>query len=87
MRTLFEEISFLIPNDTKEKMWTHIIEICEKTAENWSSMQRDLEHGRQTELDAILGYIILIAEQKGKKLPLTEFIYISIKGLEGLYKN
>jgi 2-dehydropantoate 2-reductase len=45
-------------------------------------MQRDIEFGRRTEVDSILGYLIILAEEQGEKVPLTEFIYRSIKGLE-----
>lgn len=83
MRDFYEEISFLIPEASKRKMWEHIENICKKTAENWSSMQRDIENGKETEIDAILGYIIFLGRQKGINMPLTEFIYTSIKGLEG----
>ncbi|WP_169865015.1 2-dehydropantoate 2-reductase [Sutcliffiella halmapala] len=82
MKSLYDEIAFLVPEESKIKMWEHIQNICQKTAENWSSMQRDLEQARETEVDAILGYIIFLAQQKGINVPLTEFLYKSIKGLE-----
>lgn len=82
MFALYREISFLIEIEEREKMWDHVLNICSNTAENRSSMQRDVELGRRTEVDAILGYLIFLAEKQGKKVPLTEFIYRSIKGLE-----
>lgn len=82
MFALYSEISFVIEEDEREKMWANVVNICSNTADNWSSMQRDVEFGRKTEVDAILGYLILLAKQQGNKVPLTEFIYTSIKGLE-----
>lgn len=82
MYALYREISFLIEIEEREKMWDHVLNICSNTAENRSSMQRDIEFGRRTEVDAIVGYLIFLAEEQGKKVPLTEFIYRSIKGLE-----
>lgn len=82
MYALYREISFLIEIEEREKMWEHVLNICSNTAENRSSMQRDIEFGRRTEVDAILGYLIFLAEEQGTKVPLTEFIYRSIKGLE-----
>ncbi|MGM0837388.1 MAG: 2-dehydropantoate 2-reductase [Bacillota bacterium] len=82
MNTLYKEISFLIEEEKREIMWSHVVNVCSNTAENWSSMQRDIEFGRRTEVEAILGYIIFSAKEQGIKVPLTEFIYTSIKGLE-----
>jgi 2-dehydropantoate 2-reductase len=82
MFTLYREISFLIELEERDRVWGHVVGICSNTAENWSSMQRDIEFGRRTEVDAILGYLIFLAEEQGEKVPLTEFIYRSIKGLE-----
>ncbi|MCA1321296.1 2-dehydropantoate 2-reductase [Bacillus tianshenii] len=85
MITLYEEISFLIEEEKKGEVWNHVLNVCRNTAENWSSMQRDIENGRRTEVEAILGYVIFSAKEQGKKVPLTEFIYTSIKGLEENY--
>lgn len=82
MEILYEEISFLLEEDKKEEMWEHICSICKKTAENWSSMERDIKEGRQTEIESILGYIRKMAKRKGKSVPVTEFIYQAVKGLQ-----
>jgi 2-dehydropantoate 2-reductase len=82
MKILYEEISFLIEEDSREEMWKHICTICERTAENWSSMERDITEGRQTEIESILGYIRKMANRKGKSVPVTEFIYQAVKGLQ-----
>ncbi|WP_223700328.1 2-dehydropantoate 2-reductase [Sutcliffiella deserti] len=82
MEALYEELSFLIPKESKEDMWSNIVSICRNTAGNWSSMQRDIEYGRETEVEAILGYILFLAREQGEKTPLTEFIYTIVKGLE-----
>ncbi len=82
MKILYEEISFLIEQEKRSGMWEHICTICETTANNWSSMERDITEGRQTEIEAILGYIRKMANQKGKTVPVTEFIYQAVKGLQ-----
>ncbi|KMJ58531.1 hypothetical protein AB685_11690 [Bacillus sp. LL01] len=82
MGILYEEISFLIEEKERDEMWEHICTICEKTADNWSSMERDIKEGRQTEIEAILGYIRKMANQRGKTVPVTEFIYQAVKGLQ-----
>ncbi|TYS70699.1 2-dehydropantoate 2-reductase [Sutcliffiella horikoshii] len=82
MKRLYNEMGFLVQTDNREHMWNHICSICEKTSENSSSMKRDINAGRETEVDAILGYMINLAEKQGKLVPLTEFIYEAVKGLQ-----
>ncbi|KPB04426.1 2-dehydropantoate 2-reductase [Bacillus sp. CHD6a] len=82
MKRLYNEMDFLVQKDNREHMWNHICSICEKTAENSSSMKRDINAGRETEVDAILGYMINLAEKQGKSVPLTEFMYEAVKGLQ-----
>jgi 2-dehydropantoate 2-reductase len=82
MRIVFDEISFLISDKMHDGMWNHITNICKRTAGNWSSMEQDVREGRQTEIDAISGYIIKMAAKQGKEVPVTEFIYQAVKGLE-----
>lgn len=45
-------------------------------------MLKDIEEGRETEIDAILGYILKEAEMKKMSAPYTESLYCQIKGRE-----
>lgn len=54
-------------------------EIACQTGENISSMLTDIRMGRQTEIDAISGYLIRASECD---VPYTSFVYNSIKALE-----
>lgn len=68
---------------TKEKSrWDNIELVCKQTAKNRSSMLRDLEEGRQTEIEAISGYVLREGGKRDVNLPYTSFVYASIKGLE-----
>jgi 2-dehydropantoate 2-reductase len=82
MRQLFDEVFRVIGSDNKEDYWQHICMICEQTMVNRSSMLRDIDQGHQTEIEAILGYIINEAKKKDISIPVTVCIYYSIKGLE-----
>lgn len=84
MRALYEEITSVITTTHKEEIWRQIIAICATTKKNTSSMYKDLLEGRKTEIEAILGYILRAGLKKNKALPLTTFLYTSIKGLEEL---
>lgn len=78
---LFEEVISILGMEGKEELWDHVSNICSKTAENESSMFRDIQQGRPTEIDSILGYLILNANEKN--IPNVSFLYHAIKGIEG----
>lgn len=81
LKEAFNEITSVIEVDS-EKMWSQVIQICKNTSVNRSSMLRDIEEGRKTEVDAILGYVLKQAERKQMYLPITSFLFNAIKGIE-----
>lgn len=83
MQRLFEEVSRVIP--TKPKDWERVVRVCQNTKANRSSMLMDIERSRPTEVNSILGYILSLANEQQYSLPLTQFLYESIKGME--YRN
>ncbi|WP_202076943.1 2-dehydropantoate 2-reductase [Caldalkalibacillus salinus] len=65
------------------KLKEEIIDICRITSGNISSMLQDIRASRETEIDAINGYFIRMAEkQQLGSLPTHNFLYRSIKYLE-----
>lgn len=81
-KQMFEEIAHILKLKNKEEMLKSVIEICQKTAKNRSSMLKDVEAHRKTEIDAILGYVVMEAEKQNIKAPLTENFYHMLKGKE-----
>ena len=79
---LFEEIIVLFPQIDREKMKTMMIQICTNTKNNQSSMLKDVENGRRTEIEGILGFILDKAEKEGREIPITWSLYHVIKGKE-----
>jgi 2-dehydropantoate 2-reductase len=79
---LFEECAQVLGLPNKEEYFQNVIAVCKKTANNHSSMYKDLENGRQTEIDAILGYLLDEAKRKNMKAPLIHNYYQCIKGKE-----
>jgi 2-dehydropantoate 2-reductase len=48
----------------------------------------DISQNRKTEIDAILGYVLEKGKELGIALPLSQFLFYAIKGLEeGREKN
>ena len=84
LETVCREVchSLLIPDVEHQLFLDKIIKICERTAENTSSMLRDLQLGRKTEIDAILGYCIREAEKNGQPAPQCKLLFHMVRGLE-----
>lgn len=82
MNELYDEIMLCFPKMKEVVTISDVERICQSTHTNQSSMLKDIIHQRPTEIDAILGYISNIAREKQLHLPLTYFLYDSIKGLE-----
>ncbi|WP_203362217.1 2-dehydropantoate 2-reductase [Bacillus sp. REN10] len=80
--TVFVELSTVFPDEMDEGVWPKIKGICVKTANNRSSMLTDLEKGRQTEIDAIVGYVLKEANKYGVDVPVLNTMYSMMKGLE-----
>lgn len=82
LNQLFSEIACILnlqkPKDELQK----IINVCQNTAENRSSMLKDIEGGQKTEVDAILGFLLEEAEKQEKKATLITCLNHLIKGKE-----
>lgn len=59
--------------------WQRVINIAEQTSDNVSSMRSDIQSERETEVEAITGYII---QKANSPVPYTTFIYEAILALQ-----
>ncbi|WP_269619545.1 ketopantoate reductase family protein [Zhongshania sp. BJYM1] len=59
----------------------YVENVAKTTADNRSSMLQDIEAGRETEIDAITGYLCQLAEQHNINVPLNQEILAEIKRL------
>ncbi|MBV7503838.1 2-dehydropantoate 2-reductase [Bacillus sp. sid0103] len=82
LKNLYAEVSFILNFDNTEEQFRQIITICKNTSANRSSMLKDIEADRMTEVDAILGFILDEADKKHRKAPQVENLYYLIKGKE-----
>lgn len=53
--------------------------VVELTADNYSSMYQDMEQGRETEIEAITGFLLAKAAQHGIAVPVNQGLYQAIK--------
>lgn len=81
-KELFNEIKRPLCLENEQMYFENAVSICKKTGENRSSMLKDVEEGRKTEVEAILGYILEEAHQKQINTPLVKTLYHLIKGIE-----
>ncbi|WP_428908750.1 2-dehydropantoate 2-reductase [Niallia sp. Krafla_26] len=82
VKRMFTEIRESLNLQNDDKYFKHIMAVCEQTAQNDSSMLRDLKENRPTEIDAILGYILERAAEKEISTPVLEVFYQAVKGKE-----
>jgi 2-dehydropantoate 2-reductase len=82
LKALFIEVIQVLGLSNEELLWEHVQNICKNTAQNQSSMYKDIQNGRQTEIDSILGYLIQQATNTQKSIPHITFLYHAIKGIE-----
>lgn len=60
-------------------------QVCDRTAENISSMLQDVRKKRRTEIDSINGVVVEEGIQAGIATPVNSMIYERVKELEGEY--
>ncbi len=65
-----------------EAIKTLILTVAKNTAQNWSSMNRDIFYQRQTEIDFINGYLIKQAATHDLQLPHNQALFEQIKLVE-----
>ncbi len=79
---LFAEIITVLGSENRDAYYQRLFSVCRATAGNTSSMLKDLTDGRQTEIDAILGYLLERAAEKNIAVPYIESYYLAVKGKE-----
>lgn len=79
--SLIKEVSLILNLDQIE-MSEHVYQVINQTSANRSSMLKDMENKRKTEIEAILGF--LLKEARKKSLPSNQIniLYLLVKGLE-----
>ncbi len=81
MEQVFQEVVFLVK---EEKKWygKWYVMYVERTSHNTSSMLADVRANRQTEIGAIVGYVLEEAKKQQRSVPTLQFLFDAIKGLE-----
>ncbi|MCA1059269.1 2-dehydropantoate 2-reductase [Rossellomorea aquimaris] len=81
-KDLFRELHLLFPHMEGVISFDKVVEICRNTYQNRSSMLKDIESGRRTEIEAILGVLLDKAEKEHHFVPSMNLLYRLVKGIE-----
>ena len=81
-KQLFAELVEILNLENWQENWQQITNVCQNTAQNQSSMLKDLLNHQETEVEAILGYLLKEAQKNDCKAPLIRTLYHLIKGKE-----
>lgn len=79
---VFEEVIDVLQIHNRSRYFGQLLQVCRNTAANRSSMLKDIEENRQTEVDSILGYLLEKALKEERKAPLLMAFYHCVKGSE-----
>lgn len=81
MRNLYDEMMSVFVEWKDRLTWDEVVELCENTGSNRSSMLKDFESGRVMELDTIVGAILERADHRKQTLPILNTFYLLLNEL------
>ncbi|MBS2968867.1 2-dehydropantoate 2-reductase [Metabacillus sp. KIGAM252] len=82
LKQVFDEVFPVLEVGDEASQWKKVEDVCRATSSNISSMLQDLRMGRKTEIEAIAGYVLDLAEDKNRRAPTLSFLTNAIKGME-----
>ncbi|MCK0470650.1 ketopantoate reductase family protein [Halalkalibacter sp. APA_J-10(15)] len=82
MKHLFDEVVEVFELIDHDNVWSYVTNICERTRYNQSSMYVDLQQGRKSEIEAIVGSVQRMGKKKGINTPYLNTMFDAIKAIE-----
>ncbi|WP_062048540.1 2-dehydropantoate 2-reductase [Bacillus sp. JCM 19034] len=82
MKKLFKEVIDVFELSNEDELWNYVCRICKRTKQNVSSMLADIQNGRKTEIEAIVGNVLKVGKEKGMKIENVEMMFQAIKAIE-----
>lgn len=78
-KSIFKELMLAFEEWNGQLLWEDVVTLCQKTANNRSSMLTDYENGRLMEVDTIVGAVIQAALKRDRELPVLNTLYLLLK--------
>ncbi|KOP79164.1 2-dehydropantoate 2-reductase [Lysinibacillus sp. FJAT-14745] len=82
MQTIYQELTDAYEGIEQAIPFFKVIDLCQKTANNTSSMLADRIQGRKSEIDTIVGVILEKALANGHNLPTLRTLYHQVLAIE-----
>ena len=82
VQTLFKELVDAFPGLESTVPFSDVVALCEKTADNTSSMLADRLNGRKSEIGTIVGAVLRKALNNGHTLPTLRTFYHQVLAIE-----
>lgn len=82
VQTIYQELIEAFPDLEAKIGFSDVVALCEKTANNTSSMLADRLNGRKSEIETIVGAILQKARQNGHTLPTLHTLYLQVLAIE-----
>ncbi|MBD3918000.1 ketopantoate reductase family protein [Paenibacillus sp. PR3] len=85
MRALYDETFHVLVAagmTGDEDRWQQVLQVCERTSENVSSMLADVRAGRQTEIEWINGSVCRLAAQYGLEAPVNASVALLVNAMK-----
>ncbi len=83
MRSLFDETFDIVQacgfTEERATVWQSVLDVCENTKHNESSMLQDVAAGRETEIEAINGSVCRLGAELGRRTPWNETVTALVK--------
>ncbi|CAN7441122.1 2-dehydropantoate 2-reductase [Rossellomorea sp. LjRoot5] len=81
-KELFNEMLLLFPQMEGDISFEKVVDICRNTYQNRSSMLKDIESQRRTEIESIIGVLLEKAQKEHHFVPIMNLLYQLVKGIE-----
>lgn len=82
VQTIYQELIEAFPGLEASIGFSDVMALCEKTANNTSSMLADRLNGRKSEIETIVGAILQKALHNGHTLPTLRTLYLQVLAIE-----
>ena len=82
MQTIYQELIKAFKGIEETIPFSKVIDLCEQTANNTSSMLTDRIQGRKSEIDTIVGVLLNKALKNGHHLPTLRTLYHQVLAIE-----